>query len=459
MVEDLVCPFCGDLGLRAKRASGDDVGRDAIVCLACGGRHDTIAGAPYPGGFDASDFVDVVSVMTCRQEPLSIATIRSVNGAFGQALSTQDGESAFASLRGEVDRGVLAENFSNWRHFNAMLGGESLEGAAVLALASGIGLDAVRVLDVGANVTFLEASPTLLAARRRMDPGRRWVGGLPHRIPFDDETFDLVCYDGLAGPPSARALHDILRVLKVGGRLFLSGVALCAPEDIDEHPPNLATFGALHDALRAIPVASIAALITQNTALDRLAGAGALGPDFSDSWIPAWDENFDILRQVASLSSFVVIRIAGEAPAFRTISPLSITPGMVASWSQDNATGLDRLMAFAPESLTLLEPRHHLATPSRGSDVSVLAQWLEAVDALSPPPTLEFTCLDVGRLDLVVNGRLEAEVPLDENGQGHATLAPRDTSGHILIELRLPHATPAGRPPSSKLVFRRVPPE
>ena len=449
MVEDLVCPFCGDLGFRANRASGDVVDRDAIVCLSCGGRHDTIAGAPYPGGFDASDFLDVVSVMTCRQEPFSVATIRSMNGAFGQALSTQDGESAFASLRGEVDRGVLAANFSNWRHFNAMLGGESLEGAAVLALASGIGLDAVRVLDVGADVTFLEASPTLLAARRRMDPERRWVGGLPHRIPFDDETFDLVCYDGLAGPPSARALQDIVRTLKVGGRLFLTGVAFCAPVVDGDRPEGLTTFAALFDAFQAIRAVSITALIAQSAALDRLAGASALGSNFSDSWIPAWDENFDILRQVASLSSFVVVRVAGASPVFRTISPLSIRPGMVASWSHDKVTGFDRLMTWAPESLTLFQPRRPLATSPRCPGDFVLARWLEAVDASSPPLALEVTCDVVGELDVVVNGRLESTILLNEDGTGHVVFAPRETSGHVLIELRHPNAAQAGGPPPS----------
>lgn len=101
-------------------------------------------------------------------------------------------------------------------------------GDLVLDVAAGTGNAAIRAGQAGGTVTAVDLTPELFPAgrRRAADAGVEveWVEGDAERLPFDDESFDVVLstFGAMFAPRHAVAASEMVRVLRPGGRLGLA---------------------------------------------------------------------------------------------------------------------------------------------------------------------------------------------------------------------------------------------
>jgi ubiquinone/menaquinone biosynthesis C-methylase UbiE len=105
-------------------------------------------------------------------------------------------------------------------------------GDTVLDVGSGDGFWTARFADRSAHVTGLEPDDHLMALARNLHrrPNVGFVKGVAESLPFPNQTFSKVvsvsCLEHFADP--FRALVEMARVLKPGGRLALSVDSLLA---------------------------------------------------------------------------------------------------------------------------------------------------------------------------------------------------------------------------------------
>jgi ubiquinone/menaquinone biosynthesis C-methylase UbiE len=94
-------------------------------------------------------------------------------------------------------------------------------GQRVLEVGCGTGLILSRIARCAAHATGLDVSPGMLRTAR--ERGLRVVLGSATRLPFADQSFDLVCsFKVLAHVPDVDlALREIARVTRPGGRMIL----------------------------------------------------------------------------------------------------------------------------------------------------------------------------------------------------------------------------------------------
>ncbi len=116
-------------------------------------------------------------------------------------------------------------------------------GMAVLDACCGPGVIASAALARGASVTGLDFSAEAVALARRDVAGAEFHRGDVQALPFPDDRFDaVVCGYGIIHVPDpARALGELYRVLKPGGRLAVS---------VWEPPLRGNGFGLLFGAIR-----------------------------------------------------------------------------------------------------------------------------------------------------------------------------------------------------------------
>ena len=78
----------------------------------------------------------------------------------------------------------------------------------------------------GVDVVGIDPTPALLAAARRRDKNGAYLEGRAERLPFGDETFDLVVsYLSLIDIPDIEsAIPEMARVLKPGGALLVANL-------------------------------------------------------------------------------------------------------------------------------------------------------------------------------------------------------------------------------------------
>lgn len=121
-------------------------------------------------------------------------------------------------------------------------------GQAVLDVACGTGaltLAAAAVVGPDGRVAGLDANPEMLAVARRKSGDIDWREGAAENLPFEDVSFDAVIsqFGLMFFDDRPRALSEMMRVLKPGGRLV---VAVCGAV---ERSPGYAAFATLLDRL------------------------------------------------------------------------------------------------------------------------------------------------------------------------------------------------------------------
>jgi ubiquinone/menaquinone biosynthesis C-methylase UbiE len=101
-------------------------------------------------------------------------------------------------------------------------------GMAVLDVGCGPGslLQAVQASQSGARIVGFDPDAQMLAHARESVAGGGWVEGLAQGLPFRDRTFDratmTLMLHHLTGEQKVQALAEARRVLRDGGRLFLT---------------------------------------------------------------------------------------------------------------------------------------------------------------------------------------------------------------------------------------------
>lgn len=98
-------------------------------------------------------------------------------------------------------------------------------GQRVLDLCCGQGNVSAALAAAGAEPVGVDFSPAMLAIARDRVPGVEFIEGDAQDLPFPDRDFDaVVCNFGLVHvPDQARALAEVARVLKPGGRFAMTG--------------------------------------------------------------------------------------------------------------------------------------------------------------------------------------------------------------------------------------------
>jgi SAM-dependent methyltransferase len=100
-------------------------------------------------------------------------------------------------------------------------------GDAVLDVACGTGVltrEAARRAGPTGVVTGLDLSPAMLAVAARLSPTLQWKQASADQLPFPDQSFDAVVsqFGLMFFPDQIAGLHEMMRVLKPGGRLAVA---------------------------------------------------------------------------------------------------------------------------------------------------------------------------------------------------------------------------------------------
>jgi ubiquinone/menaquinone biosynthesis C-methylase UbiE len=126
-------------------------------------------------------------------------------------------------------------DFASAMHTIATVGPRAVEAAGVtgddvvLDVACGSGNATIPAAKVGAKVTGIDLTPSLLeagkAAAKEAGVEIEWIEGDAQKLPFDDASFDVVTsvFGCMFVPDHRTEAQEIARVLKPGGRM-----ALCA---------------------------------------------------------------------------------------------------------------------------------------------------------------------------------------------------------------------------------------
>jgi SAM-dependent methyltransferase len=104
--------------------------------------------------------------------------------------------------------------------------------AYILEVGCGNGVAPLLLSRMGHRVVGADISPLFLEEAQKWESDR-----LTYRVcdafelPFEDETFDLVCSNELIEhvPDVERVLMEMIRVTRKGGRIIVSGPNLCSP--------------------------------------------------------------------------------------------------------------------------------------------------------------------------------------------------------------------------------------
>jgi SAM-dependent methyltransferase len=117
-------------------------------------------------------------------------------------------------------------------------------GTRFLDIGCGAGRALRLAADRGADVSGIDAAPGLLDYARRRVPGASMIEGELQRLPFADDTFDVVTgfnsFQYAADP--IEALREAKRVTAPGGRVL---ALVWSPADMCELAPHLQSLGAL----------------------------------------------------------------------------------------------------------------------------------------------------------------------------------------------------------------------
>lgn len=124
----------------------------------------------------------------------------------------------YDALREEIESLEFSYRLHEYRHF---------ANKRVLDVGCGNGYVLAKYAQEGATVTGVDITPTAIDLCRKRFEGLGLVGDFriaqAEQLPFGDATFDCVCSMGVLHhvPDTAKAVAEIHRVLKPGGRLIV----------------------------------------------------------------------------------------------------------------------------------------------------------------------------------------------------------------------------------------------
>ncbi|WP_034284632.1 class I SAM-dependent methyltransferase [Schaalia suimastitidis] len=157
-------------------------------------------------------------------------------------------------------------------------------GEKILDLAAGTGSSSAALAASGAHVVACDLSAGMIEVGRRRHPELEFVQGNAMDLDFEDDTFDAVTISyGLRNiPDPALALHEMLRVVRPGGRLVVSEFSTPVNPlfkrlydlHLDHVMPRLASLASSDDVAYDYLVESIRAWPNQRGVARMIAEAG-----------------------------------------------------------------------------------------------------------------------------------------------------------------------------------------
>jgi SAM-dependent methyltransferase len=271
-LRDRRCTACGEPRLIAQNAVWvpDRVLTDAIVCTCCAITFDVIWGTPFLGHFEADDIAGLIEIAANARADNVYATrqeVERIEGLLSRYDTAPDRSQFLSSCPDEFAQAPWFGNrYTEYSAFRSLTEPVDFDDRDVLDVGAGTGYDTWRLVQAGSRVTAFEYNPVLIRRGRSVVPEANWVGGLAHALPFENESFDIVCCNAalhhMRDVPAA--MHEMLRVLRPGGWLFTTGDPYRADnsgaeaefEVFDNHPDvllgvneSIPTLGQLLEAL------------------------------------------------------------------------------------------------------------------------------------------------------------------------------------------------------------------
>jgi len=228
----------------------------AIECGDCGTTFDVVWGTPFLGHYEASDIAGLIEIATNARADNAYATRQDVE-RIEELLRRYDAaadKSAFtAKCSDDFARAPwFANRYSEYSAFRVLTDGIEFAGREVLDVGAGTGYDTWRLVQAGGRVTAFEYNPVLIRRGRSVVPEARWIGGLAHVLPFESETYDVVCCNAalhhMRDVPGT--MQEMLRVLRPGGWLLTTGDPFRA--DASGEETELAVFDGHPDVLLGV---------------------------------------------------------------------------------------------------------------------------------------------------------------------------------------------------------------
>lgn len=133
----------------------------------------------------------------------------------------------------ESYRELLAAHDEDYlRHYIALVKRYSPSGAKILDLGCGNGISARELNQAGYDVVGTDISPLFLEDACKWENERlKYQVCDVLELPYADESFDVICSNELIEhlPDVETALSEMVRVVRSGGKVILSGPNLCSP--------------------------------------------------------------------------------------------------------------------------------------------------------------------------------------------------------------------------------------
>jgi SAM-dependent methyltransferase len=218
----------------------DGVSVDAITCGGCGATFDIAWGVPFLGHFQADDIPGLLEIAANARSDNAYAgreDVERLESLLQRYHEAADRTRFLATCRDEFAHAPwFGHRYSEYSAFYALSENVTFADRDVLDVGAGTGYDTWRLAQAGGRVTACEYNPVLIRRGRKVVPEARWIGGLAHVLPFESETFDVVCCNAalhhMRDVPAA--MHEMLRVLRPGGWLLTTGDPFRADDSGDE---------------------------------------------------------------------------------------------------------------------------------------------------------------------------------------------------------------------------------
>lgn len=169
--------------------------------------------------------------MTQTQSTSSKTTVKR-SGAVPRLNSLKERMREFYETSETYKRLLDAHDEDYLRHYVELVIRNAPPQSKILDLGCGNGISARLLNQADFDVVGTDISPLFLAeAREWENPRLRYRVCDVLELPFENESFDVICSNELIEhlPDVETALTEMIRVVRKGGRIVLSGPNLCSP--------------------------------------------------------------------------------------------------------------------------------------------------------------------------------------------------------------------------------------